>query len=235
MSHKNFPSFFQTLSLELNAQADRVRQLIGSSHWISDGSHKEALLRGMIERYVPDATAIGRAFVVDRTRSSSEQDIVVVDTYTERPLFHQGGLIIAASESVLASISVKTSLKKDEFLDALQGLATLPVRRDGTWQGIYFFNSEVEAPTLQKFAEKLKRWTDGNRPRSTICIRASDSIFALISPTGVSVHLCPGVATAYFMARALNAIASRRGGNVSSFAEILDAVSDELDTINVDF
>ena len=64
MTNKNLPSFFQTLSLELNAQADRVRQLIGSSHWISDGSHKEALLRGVVERYVPDATVTSRAFKV---------------------------------------------------------------------------------------------------------------------------------------------------------------------------
>lgn len=235
MTHRNLPSFFQTLSVELNAQADRVRQLIGSSHWISDGTHKEALLRGLIERYVPDATVTSRAFVVDGLRSSTEQDIVVVDTYCERPLFLQGGLTIASRDTVLASISVKTTFKKGELLDALRGLRTLPFRGDEAWQGAYFFNSTIEPLTLSKLAARLRSWTNANRPRFAVCIRASDDIFAIISPETVSVHRCPGTSTAYFLARALNAIVSRRGGAASSFAEILDVASTELETVRLDF
>jgi len=235
MSLKNLPSFFQTLSVELNAQADRVRQLIGSSHWLSDGTHKEALLRGLIERYAPDATVTGRAFVVDGARSSSEQDIVVVDTFGERPLFHQSGLIIADCESVLASISVKTTLKKDQFLDAFHGLGTLPPRCGAIWQGIYFFNAEVEASDLHQFAEKLRKWIVSSKPRVVTCVRVSDSVFALISPVGVSVHHCPGASTAYFLARALNAMTSRRGRPTSAFAQILDTASSELETVTADF
>jgi hypothetical protein len=234
MTQKNLPSFFDTLSLELNAQAERVRHLIGASHWPSDGSHKEALLRGMIERYAPDSTAVGRAFVVEGTRSSSEQDVAVVSTYRERPLFHQGGLIIAASESVLASISVKTTLGKGEFLDSLAGLKTLPAPADAAWHGIYFFNQETESRDLKAFGEKLRNWIPDDRPTSTVCVRASDDLLALISATRIKVHRCAGASTAYFMARLLNALASSRGGHGASFAGILDAVSDELETVEVD-
>src|SRR5947208_4098809 len=104
--------YFASLSQELASQARRVRQLIGSAHWGHDGRHKELLLMELIRRHCPSTALVSTGFVVspgNMEMRSSEQDILVVDTSREAPLFNQGALVIAFAHTILAAISVKTT------------------------------------------------------------------------------------------------------------------------------
>jgi len=40
------------------ALSDRVRHLIGDKHWLSDGEHKEQLIRKGIEAILPDGIKV---------------------------------------------------------------------------------------------------------------------------------------------------------------------------------
>src|SRR4051812_43930803 len=53
----------ESLALELRASMDRVRHLIGEAHWLTDGEHKESVLRQVLRTRLPDSTAVGRGFV----------------------------------------------------------------------------------------------------------------------------------------------------------------------------
>jgi hypothetical protein len=67
-----------------------VRDLIGSKHWLSDGHHKEFLLTALLERHLPAGTIAGRGFVIhpdEPDQCSTEQDILVVDSTREAPVF----------------------------------------------------------------------------------------------------------------------------------------------------
>ena len=114
--HRMIPDrhqYFRSLADELIVQANRVRSLIGERHWVSDGHHKEYLLVSLLQRYLPDGTLIARGFVADLNDAglcSHEQDILIVDTTFQAPLFYQGDLIIADPSTVLATISVKSTL-----------------------------------------------------------------------------------------------------------------------------
>jgi hypothetical protein len=137
-----------SMAEELHSQSTRVRDLIGSVHWVSDGHHKEYLLRDFVTRYLPMGMLAARGFVIssnDQTLCSREQDILIVDTLREPPVFHQGGLIIAFPRTVVAAISVKTKMDKKEVLNSIQGLNS--VREvalssgiiDSIWCGSYHF------------------------------------------------------------------------------------------------
>jgi hypothetical protein len=105
--------YFKSLASELLSQYQRVRHLIGDKHWLSDGHHKEYLLGSLLERHMPSGVVVSRGFVADLTTADScsrEQDILVVDTRYQAPLFNQGGLIIAFPRTVIASISVKSTM-----------------------------------------------------------------------------------------------------------------------------
>ena len=133
-----------------------MRDLIGDAHWLSDGHHKEYLLKGLLNRHIPGQLIASRGFVVSSRNDglrSTEQDILIVDVSQEAPLFNQGGLVIAFPRTVRAAISVKTTMDSKSVKDSVDGLNILRnVCKDeadprSVWCGAYFF--EV-GDTVQK-------------------------------------------------------------------------------------
>lgn len=55
--------YHKSISQELNLVKDRVRNIIGSSHWQSDGEHKEAVLRRILRTHLPESLHVARGFV----------------------------------------------------------------------------------------------------------------------------------------------------------------------------
>ena len=109
-------------ALELDARADRVRQLIGDAHWLSDGQHKETLVREFLRRYLPPELIVARGFVRSpalQNNCSPEVDILVIDSSAHPPLFAEGDLYIVAPVSVVAHVQVKTNFRKPELVSAL--------------------------------------------------------------------------------------------------------------------
>jgi hypothetical protein len=120
--------YFQSLAEELRSQSSRVRQLIGDAHWGHDGRHKEVLLQALVRRHCPSTVLVSSGFVVSQNDPeilSSEQDILVVDTTTEAPLFNQGDLVIVFPHTVMAAISVKSTMSDATINSVVDGLATV--------------------------------------------------------------------------------------------------------------
>ena len=117
----NRTAYFRSLSDELLSQAQRVRDLIGDAHWLSDGHHKEYLLSSLIQRHVPGNILVTRGFISDPATAacSKEQDILILDTTLQGPLFHQGGLAVALPCTVMASISVKSVMRRTTIADTM--------------------------------------------------------------------------------------------------------------------
>jgi hypothetical protein len=144
----NWSRYLVSLAQELHAQATRVRDLIGDAHWLSDGHHKEYLLKALLERHIPGQMLASRGFVVnsrDDNLRSTEQDILIVDVSQEAPLFNQGGLLVAFPRSVRAAVSVKTTMDGKSVKDSVEGLNTLrtackdEIDPRSVWCGAYFF------------------------------------------------------------------------------------------------
>lgn len=142
--------YLASLAAEIVAPANRVRDLIGRSHWLSDGHHKEFLLTEVIQRHLPSSTIATRGFVLspfETDQCSREQDILIVDVSKEAPVFNQGNLVICFPSTVLAAISVKSMAGRGEFYDSIRGLNSVrDVTRDavdgrGIWCGAYFFEA----------------------------------------------------------------------------------------------
>jgi hypothetical protein len=56
-------SYYKSLAKELEGRKDRVRQIIGDAHWLSDGEWKEDVLVDTLTSRVPQTVCIGRGFV----------------------------------------------------------------------------------------------------------------------------------------------------------------------------
>ncbi len=219
----NRMNYFISLSRELESQANRVRNLIGDAHWLSDGHHKEALLGGLIKRFVPSGVSVGRGFVLEAASPSKEQDLLLVDRRQEAPLFFENDLLVALPETVIGALSVKTQCEKKELTDALGGVAS--ISSNEPWRGIYFFASPATERTLQGEADLL-RDRAGELVSHDVAVRLSADRFARITQERVTVHSCPGLSTAFLLASLLNHITARFQGT-SWFAETLDRATEE--------
>lgn len=144
----NQVSYLESWSKELSVRADRVRCLIGGVHWLSDGYHKEAIIREFLHKYIPRNLNIERGFIrppVDDVRCSPEIDILIADPSIHPPYFNEGGLQIVPPSSVVAHFEIKTNFTKESLEDALQCVSNtqLIVDKFGdpekVWCGICFY------------------------------------------------------------------------------------------------
>jgi hypothetical protein len=234
-------AYFKSLADELAAQAQRVRHLIGDSHWLSDGHHKEYLLSTLLGRHLPAGVLLSRGFVVDPHNSaaiSHEQDLLLVDATTEGCLFDQGGLIVALARSVLATISVKSRLTKPTLLEAAANLRSAAVLASGVepndhlLTAAYFFESD---PTVAKSPKFVYSYLDeanaGATPAYVPDVLASggDLLFRLVRPVApvgarqeVAGYTCPGTATGLLVARLVDHITATRTGVQSELLDMMD-------------
>lgn len=244
----NRRKYLHSLALELQSQATRVRDLIGSRHWLSDGHHKEYILLSLLSRYLPSGVIASRGFVVsphNTDECSTEQDILLVDVSREAPIFNQGSLIIAFPRQVIASVSVKTTLQQATVQDSLQGLATvrkvLHASNAGqkVWYGAYFFESESRVESNPSLVyDWIARTLTNNGINhnsqapigfdllaccSTIFCRAAVDYFETLPK---SVYLngfkCGDLATALFLGHLLDCVAIWRGATEGELLNSLD-------------
>lgn len=231
--------YLRSLAAELESQASRVRDLIGAKHWLSDGYHKEELLRVVLRRHSPSGISWTRGFVLSPTDADScsrEQDILAVDTGEEAPIFAQGELAIAFPRGILAAISVKTTLSRKTLDDAVAGLNTvrdvahatgLEARR--IWCGAYFYGAEsdLKVATIYEWLTEAIRKSPVTLPLlqqaasvplgPDLVSLANDELFRLDYGLDESRRFrvrgfdCGGLATSIFLVNVLDHIAGLRG------------------------
>lgn len=240
-SKANWRKYFASLADELGAQSTRVRNLIGGSHWGADGHHKEYLVLSLLGRHMPAGVLAARGFVVGlgvEGQCSREQDLLIVDAREHAPLFHQGGIIIALPSTVVASISIKTTLSRTTLIDTIDTLSSLRrvVRASGiepdlVWCGGYFFGADKRTETTPESVYSY--YEDAEKIGAVdIATGGEKDLFFSVVRSGreklqpheevIRGFGCNGLATAIFIALALDHLAARSRPGASSLSQILD-------------
>jgi hypothetical protein len=167
--------FFESWSAELASKASRVRDLIGSAHWLSDGHHKESLLIEHLSSFVDSTISLSRGFVVsinnDITISSGEIDILVAQKHRDLFWLDYDGLLIIPPSAASAQIHVKTTFGVAELADVLNAASVLQniLSDEGEarmpWSAGFFF-IDAKNPTVSGrktvVESAIAKWRDKN-------------------------------------------------------------------------
>ena len=157
----DYLSYQQSIATEFKSLKDRFRDLV--YQWPTDGGWKESLLRSVLRRYLPESYIVGQGFIVNKSESSSQIDILIV-AKDHPTLFKEDDLLIVTPDAVRAIIEVKTNLTGDsaisEATDKLTANAKLCKGNttDYVWTGLFVYeggNSET-AKNLLKAISKSK-------------------------------------------------------------------------------
>jgi hypothetical protein len=257
----NRQRYLLSLAEELHSQANRVRDLIGEAHWLSDGHHKEYLLIDLLRRYLPSGLTAARGFVVSPTDPgavSTEQDVLVVDTLQESPVFNQGNMLIAFPRAVRAAISVKTKLDNDSVRDSVSGLSTVRnvamghINSRAMWCGAYYFDLDPAvsrnpalvfdqvrravkgSPVIPPVSPQPHPWPAGPDLHCSARELAFKLQHAYVSDPDTTVpprllgYRCQGLATAIFLGELLDHIAAERGAGDADFSRFTECDAIEL-------
>ena len=239
-------SYLQSLAFELSVQAKRVRDLIGDAHWLSDGHHKEYLFLSLLQRHLPTGIIASRGFVVGHNNEavcSKEQDILIIDTMAEGPLFNQGNLLIAFPHQVRAVVSIKTTVSDAMVDDATTGMASVyetafPHGTADPWFGIYFFEPcPCKAETLAKYLKSAMVASHALRnvpPNWYIdALACSNDLFCLkrvhskengVPTTLLRGYTHQGLSTALFLGHLLDHLSASTKNGESTFLSAMDNV-----------
>ncbi|XSG73102.1 DUF6602 domain-containing protein [Herpetosiphon llansteffanensis] len=116
--------YYESINEEFKAIKNQIRLLLGDTkHWLSDGEHKEAILRKILRQHVPEIMRIGTGFVsFPNGNGSTQQDILITDS-RKPTLFKDHDLTIVTSDAVRAIIEVKSKQTKTKLLETLTKLA----------------------------------------------------------------------------------------------------------------
>ena len=120
----NPKEFQKSITEELNTIKNRVRNLIGDTHWGEEGRYKEAILKNVIKRFLPNSLSIGTGFVIrkdnnDDPQVSKQIDIIIYDN-TIPVLFSEGDFVITTYKNVRGIAEVKTKIRIGELQEIMQ-------------------------------------------------------------------------------------------------------------------
>lgn len=198
---QDFIAYQKSIASELCATQNSIRNLIGNRHWLTDGEHKEAVLRNILRSRLPETLRVGKGFVCSSSTANlngtatSQLDILI--TSKESPtLYKDGELAIVTADAVEAIIEVKTSLtarsrattrrnssalRRNDLECVLDKLATNVefIRKNAPhgqcWAGLFVYEeTNVDQRTL---LETLQSVTHGVQNRVIDCISMGQNTF----------------------------------------------------------
>ena len=146
--------YYKSLSSEMMALQNRVRELVADAHWLTDGEHKETVFRQALRRIAPRNLAVGRGFIVAPNSDyvSTQIDVLVYDdTYPVR--YREGDLVIIPPAACRAVVEVKTKLtnratfrrhaeKQVLLLRELRGAGA----EQEVFSGLFYFECSLRTP-----------------------------------------------------------------------------------------
>lgn len=118
----NSRRFQESITRELEIIKDRVRDLIGDRHWGEEGRFKEAVLKNILRRFLPNNISVGTGFIVDSNNGndiSRQLDIILYDN-TCPVLFSEGDFIITTKKNVKGIIEVKSTITTSSLRGVIQ-------------------------------------------------------------------------------------------------------------------
>ncbi len=135
---KDFRTVARSFAETFKVTKDHVRKLLGSTQNYHSGLFREGLLRRFLTDLLPRAVSVDSGFIYGfgQVPTSGQLDIIVWDASRHAAVYRTPDFVIVPPESVIAVISVKSTLAKRDIEDGLANLFSV-VPLDLAYRGIW--------------------------------------------------------------------------------------------------
>lgn len=120
----NFRQFSESYVKQFMTEKDRVFKLLGARQQYSSGIFREGLIRDFLEKILPDSISINSGFIYgfEVVDNSKQLDIMIWDSSKYGPIFKTMEYVILPPEAVIAIITVKSNMSKEDIESGLENL-----------------------------------------------------------------------------------------------------------------
>lgn len=149
----NSLEYQKSIALEFKATKNRIRYLIGSTHWGEDGRYKEVILMNFLKRFLPNNIEVGTGFIKDGDNISTQIDIIIYNS--SLPLyFKENDFIIVQPKSVLGIVEVKSNPNRNKIAEAIFKASKVGeiIRGNLIFNGLFIFGG---GNNIQNHASQL--------------------------------------------------------------------------------
>lgn len=191
-TEQSFIKFRESIGHELDMQKNRVRNLIGPTHWQTDGEHKEAVLRKVLRSFAPEMFRIGRGFICyPRSAESSTQLDILITSRLRPTLYQDDDLMFVTSSTVEAVVEVKTRLAKgvkftrtlNTLADELERIRATSEQNRPCWGGLFVYE-EGNSLSHEYVLQSLQKVSEGRIDRIINCVCLGTDLFFRFWPRG---------------------------------------------------
>lgn len=195
MIQSDMDELYESIAKEMRAKKNRVRNIIGNSHWGEEGKYKEIILKKIIQRYLPHDLSIGTGFIATKTNelidATSQIDLILYKN-SYPPLFREDDFVILHPEPVCAIIEVKTNIsnskkKMEEILEKATRNAIKVIRNKKKPNSPNFFNGIFSYDTEMKHEAVLDAY---NKHLDTIYNDSEIDASHFDKRVGAVNHIC---------------------------------------------
>ena len=110
------------------------------------GSSREELLRGLLQKYLPERYHVATGFMSGYPR---QLDVLIYDRIDHAPLFREGNLVVVDATAVRGVIEVKSVLTHGELRSALEILQSIdPDNGPPLFKGIFAYSTEMSSTSI---------------------------------------------------------------------------------------
>lgn len=188
--------YFTSISWELEALKNRVRNFIAHNHWQTDGEWKESVLRTILRRHLPDSIKVGRGFIVTPEGCSTQIDVLIYDA-SKPVLYRDGDLVFITSDAVKGIIEVKSTVRTVELSEILSKLAanaefahkqsSKSGVKNRMYVGLFAYDAYMSEKHSRRVLLEVMRAARGSESRIVNHLSLGDSLFVRFwdrSPSG---------------------------------------------------
>lgn len=192
---QDFLAYHKSIGEELKSSEKRIRNLIGSSHWATDGEHKESILRRVISDFAPEIYRVGTGFVCYPGETNGEQNnsgqIDILITSKANPtLYKSGELHFVTPDCANAIVEVKSRVANGSTLrgvlqklsDDIKAIRTYSDNPNSAWAGLFIYNSGNLRD--DQVLEMLQEITNDDPLAVINCVSIGESVFLRFWETG---------------------------------------------------
>ena len=140
----NYLAFQKSISNELIATKDRVRNIIENRHWGEEGRYKEVILIENLKKRLPKNISVGTGFIINHHLISTQIDIIIYRN--EIPIIlQQGDFVIVPSDAVMGVIEVKTHISPNKIEGIIDKAARVNVLFEHKiFNGVFSFDNKID-------------------------------------------------------------------------------------------
>jgi len=136
----------------LNAK-DHVHQLLEGKQRLESGRFREELLRSFLRRILPKSVSVDTGFIYgfEKMENSRQLDIIIWHKDAHSAVYDAGQFVIVPPESVIAVISVKSTMTLSELKGSLENIMSV-VPLDYAYRSTYINKRTGQPlPPISKF------------------------------------------------------------------------------------